>query len=79
MRNDSFITLITIITELHRLHYCNGCNFVICVMTVLYIRHSPFLHQLWVVDYYSLYVKMMGIYRLLQPRRELPLPQSLSW
>ena len=33
-------------------------------MMFLYIRHSSFLHQLWGVDYYSLYVKMMGIYLL---------------
>ena len=33
-------------------------------MMFLYIRHFPFLHQLWGVDYYSSYVKMMGIYLL---------------
>ena len=48
-------------------------------MMFLYIRHSSFLHQLWGVDYYSLYVKMMGIYHIFQPCGELPLPQSLSW
>jgi hypothetical protein len=48
-------------------------------MMFLYIRHSPFLHQLWGVDYYSSYVKMMGINLIFQPCGELPLPQSLSW
>ena len=47
-------------------------------MTIYILRHSPFLHQLCLGDYYSLYVKMKGIYRLYTALLRTPLPQSHS-
>ena len=41
-------------------------------MTIYILRHSPFLHQLCLGDYYSLYVKMKGIYRLYTALQRTP-------
>ena len=45
---------------------------------VLFICHSAFLHQYWVGDSVSLYVKMQGINLLLKRSKELHLPQSIA-
>ena len=44
---------------------------------VLFICHSAFLHQHWLGDSISLYVKMHGINLLLKRSKELHLSQSL--
>ena len=40
--------------------------------------HSAFLHLVTYIEVIKVYVKMKGIFRLLKPSKEPPLPQSPS-